>query len=248
MRRGTSGRSALVLCGIVSALAAVGAAASVPSRFELGDLTDRSALVFVGTVVERQVAVSDDGLFPSTYVTFDVEEVLKGEADRRLTLRFDGGPVGSHVVRISGVPEFEVGKRHLLFVAGADEIACPLAGWERGKLDFVRHPRTGQEVLADVEGRLVAGVEGDRFRMAAEPAPEKPTVIEDGGFQITLRVEADAAAAESVPAARVLAELQRWLRGRKAGAGAVAPGRVRSVHPEAPISGVSGVSGVSGGA
>lgn len=240
MRRGTSVRSALVLCAVAWALAAAPAAASVPSRFELGDLTDRSTLVFVGTVVERRVAVSDDGLFPFTYVTFDVEEVLKGEADRRLTLRFDGGPVGDHVVRVSGVPEFEVGKRHLLFVAGADEIACPLAGWDRGKLDFVRHPRTGQEVLADVEGRLVAGVDGDRFRMAQEPAPEKPTVINEGGFQITLRAEADPTAAESVPATRVVAEIQRWLRGRKAGAGAVAPGRVRSVHPGAASTGGAG--------
>jgi hypothetical protein len=227
---------ALVLCGIGLAAVAPSGATVLP-RFDAGDLADHSALIFVGTVVDQQVEVTGDGVYPYTFVTFQVEKVLKGETDKRLTLRFDGGDTGRGGIKVVGMPEFEVGGRHLLFVAGPGEAFCPLAGWGQGKLDFVRHPRSGREVLVDQEGRLVAGLKGENFRRQAgklgdKPAAKKVEVLAEENVKVTFPEEETVAAPTEEPAAeQVVAQLASWLRARPKKAGAMAPGRIVSASP-----------------
>jgi len=244
--------ASLALCGLGMAMAGAPSGATTLPHYEAGDLADRSALIFVGTVVDQQVEVTGDGLYPYTFVTFRVEKVLKGEADPQLTLRFDGGFTGKGGVKVTGMPEFETGGRHLLFVAGRGEAFCPLAGWGQGKLDFVRHPRSGREVLVDQEGRLVAGLKGEHFRRQAgrlgEEAPlKKVKLLAEDGVKITFPEDETTAAAGEEPAAeQVVAQVERWVRTRQAKAGAVAPGRIVSARPDelpehAPMSRRGGV-------
>lgn len=237
MRRSSCVRSALALLGLGVAAAVAPVSATVLPRFEAADLADRSVLIFIGTVVDHEAAVTADGLYPYTFVTFDVEEVLKGEADRQLTLRFDGGPVGNELVEISGVPRFALGGRHLLFVAGQEKGFCPLAGWFQGKLDFVQHPEGGGEVLVDSNGRPVKGVKEGRFvrgaaRLTGKPEPKRVQLLKQQNVKITFQGEESVATFEEIAAERAVDGIKSWLRERKPGKGAVAAGRVRSARPE----------------
>lgn len=247
MRSSSCVRSALALLGLGLAAAVAPVQATVLPRFEAGELADRSALIFVGTVVDHQAAVTADGLYPYTYVTFNVEEVLKGEADLQLTLKFDGGPIGNEFIEVSGVPRFELGGRHLLFVSGQDKAFCPLAGWFQGKLDFVAHPAGNGEVLVDSNGRPVKGVKGDRFvrgesRLTGKPEAKKVQLLKEENVKITFESDETVATAEEIAAERTVEEIKSWLRERKPGKGAVAASRVPSariqdVPKKAPVLG-----------
>lgn len=230
-------RSALALLGLGLAAAVAPAQATVVPRFDAGALADQSALVFIGTVVDHQAAVTRDGIYPYTFVTFDVEDVLKGKADLQITLRFDGGPVGNEFVEVAGMPRFEVGGRHLLFVAGAEQGFCPLAGWFQGKFDFVRHPEDGRDVLVDYKGHPVKGVSKDRFvrseaKLTGKPEPKKVQLLKENNVKITFAADEAVATSEEIAAENAVEQIKSWLRERKPGKGAVAASRVRSARPE----------------
>ncbi|MBI1390888.1 MAG: hypothetical protein GC154_20855 [bacterium] len=106
-------------------------------------------LIFVGKVTDRVYQNSepvdnpeDDGEMkgiPHTFVTFSVETILKGkiagEQQDRFTLRFIGGmdSVGQEeFLALGGSPLLDIGDRGVFFVAGNQEQACPLIGWEQG--------------------------------------------------------------------------------------------------------------------
>lgn len=237
MKRSLCVRSALALLGLGLAAAVAPVQATVVPRFDAGKLADQSALVFVGTVVDHQAAVTRDGLYPYTFVTFNVEDVLKGESDLQLTLRFDGGPVGNEFIEVSGMPRFEVGGRHLLFVAGVEQGFCPLTGWFQGKFDFVRHPEDGRDVLVDYKGHPVKSVSGDRFvlsqaKLTGKPEPKKVQLLKENNVKITFQGDEAVATSQEIAADNAVEEIKSWLRGRKPGKGAVAASRVRSARPE----------------
>lgn len=227
---------ALLALGLAVAAAVAPVQATVLPRFEAGDLADSAALVFVGTVVDQQVVVTGDGLYPYTFVTFDVEETLKGQADEQLTLRFDGGPIGNEIIEVIGMPKFAIGGRHLLFVSGIEGDLCPLVGWDQGKFDFVRHPQGDGEVLVDSHQRPVTGVKGDRLvrhsqKLTGAPAGRQVKLLREENVKITFAGDEAVATAQELAAERSMAEIRRWLGSRKAKGRAVAASRVRSAQP-----------------
>ena len=76
---------------------------------DLASLVDQAELIFVGTVVDTQAVETKDEQFAFTYVTFEVEDALKGSAaESQLTLRFAGADMGGQVFEVRGMPTFEV--------------------------------------------------------------------------------------------------------------------------------------------
>lgn len=198
-------------------------------RQDLTSLVDEAELIFVGTVVHTQAVETKDEQFAFTYVTFEVEDSLKGAAaDSQLTLRFAGADLGGLVYEVRGMPTFEVGGRHLLFVEGNGRAGCPLVGWWQGKLDFAAHPFTGETVLLDVNRRVVDGIERQGWRTSPMQltqegllkgvAPAGVEVVEEKGVTIDLPVVVDPAeeAVTVAEAADVLGEL-RAMVARRAG-------------------------------
>lgn len=128
------------------------------------DLVDDAQVIFTGTAVHREVVASKDGRFPFTFVTFDVHRTFKGRVQHKeLTLRFHGGELADREVRISGMPEFEVGETYLLFVRDNGTTASPVVGWFQGQLRFAREARSGEEILVNAYDRPVLGLEEGRF-------------------------------------------------------------------------------------
>lgn len=97
---------------------------------------------------------------PFTFVTFDVESVIRGQAARdKLTLRFHGGlfPDG-RFLEDPTAPLFDVGERSILLVSRNGELDVPLAGWRFGRLRVI----AGR--VYDDFGKPVAIVNSERVK------------------------------------------------------------------------------------
>ncbi|MFN7976241.1 MAG: hypothetical protein U0166_28565 [Acidobacteriota bacterium] len=124
------------------------------------DLVKGSSLIFQGIVVgvdhrNADVVEPGDVALPHTYVTFEVERTLKGQTGRTITLRFQGGPDGhDRFLMVSGIPQFQVGDRALLFVGNVAAPVCPLVGFEQGciRLEGGQAKTTLDETLGDEPG------------------------------------------------------------------------------------------------
>lgn len=163
-------RHSILLLALVLALAAPdthqrAAQATTLRPLDAGQLVDRAELVFTGMVLGSEVVLTPEDAFPFTFVTFRVDEVLKGKVEgRQLTLRFPGGEVGGEWVVAVGMPEFEAGDEVLLFVRGNGSSSfSPVVGWEQGRLRFAREARSGRRILVDRTGAPILGLAGGRW-------------------------------------------------------------------------------------
>lgn len=196
---------------------------------DASDLIDQAELIFTGVAVDRQVATSKDGRYPYTFVTFAVDDVLKGHLEgEELTLRFEGGEIGEELVEVLGMPEFERNGNYLLFVADNGHAISPVVGWGQGTFELLEHPsRSGAKVVVDRNGMVVEGVVGGLFlRTRAEregrsvrrstEAPTGVVVLEEDGVTITDPLAPNLAKAdvELMPADLVLQSLRATLAKR----------------------------------
>lgn len=84
-----------------------------------------------------------------TTISLRLDRVYKGDpAVRTLELRQLGGTVGNITMYVFGEPRFVGQERVLLFVSPRHRLGeFPIVGGARGKLKFVRDPKTGDERL-----------------------------------------------------------------------------------------------------
>lgn len=203
-------------------IAAVHAHASLVMPIDVVRQVDESDLIFIGTVVGTRAVPVKDGSFAYTYVTFAVEETLKGSAaGPMLTLRVAGGQAGRYMFEIVGAPKFETGGRHLLFVQDNDRNPIPLLGGPQGKLNIARDPVTQEEFLTDDAGRVLHGLREKNwvrngFRVdrggRLQPPERVAEVISQEGVQIVL--DQPSLEAEAAPAARIIGELRALIQSR----------------------------------
>ena len=144
---------------------------------DLSVLMNQAELVFQGEVVHIQAVKSAAGEagrtpIPFSFVTFRVDNVVKGMADPFLTLRFMGGldEETGRVLHVSHVPEFQVGDRDILFVQNEVTMLSPMIQALGGRLR-VRENHVcfdyGAPAMLDAKGRLMRTLSGD----LAEAAP-----------------------------------------------------------------------------
>lgn len=213
-------KSRLLLSLLLTAAVHLHASTVIP--MDVAAQVDEADLIFIGTVVGTENVPVKDGTFAFTYVTFHIEETLKGSTDAApLTLRVAGGKARGKVFSIGGGPEFETGGRHLLFVVGNDRYAIPFSGGSQGKLNFMRDPVTQEEVLVDESGRAIDGlreknwlhsaVRLDRGGQLQRPERVAELVSQSG---VTIVLEQPDADAQTVPASRVIAELRALIQSR----------------------------------
>lgn len=214
-----------LLFSFVLALAVPAGATSLPA-VDAGTLADRAELIFVGTVVSTESVPTSDGNYAFTFVTFDIDQALKGisRSGNTITLRFAGGQSGADIYEVQGAPTFAVGGRHLLFVQGNERSLVPLVGWFQGKFDIVEHPVTRQSMLVDYRGRAVDGLAGGDWRknglkLEKDGSLRKPralgvSVVSEDGVRIELE-NTERFVDRAVPVSRVLGELRTFIESRK---------------------------------
>ncbi len=131
---------------LIAALAA-GAAANAttvtpPSFAELVREAQTIARGTVTAIDARWVDVADRRVI-KTFVTFAVEQPLKGTPPDVLTLVFLGGTVGTETLHVSGMPTFKTGDKDILFLSGNGVQFCPLVRLMHGRYR-VRHDGSTQ--------------------------------------------------------------------------------------------------------
>lgn len=161
-------------------------AAQTPGdRWSLETAVMRSEAMVLGRVVEIAYRESQAGeglmVAPHSFVTYRLEQVLRGEVTgRTLTLRFMGGwdPSTGRVALSPGAPMFQVGDRDILLITGNGTAFCPLVGCGLGRFRVVDEAVYGNLGLAlriRDDGVLVAGPDSlpqGAVAMVVPPAPE----------------------------------------------------------------------------
>ncbi|MBT3983363.1 MAG: hypothetical protein HOE90_18560 [Bacteriovoracaceae bacterium] len=136
---------------------------ALPKSSPLSTQVKKAKLVFQGKVVDIDYRDSDDSSkVPHTYVTYQIEKILKGNYKaHKITLRFLGGVDSEDdFVEVSGYPLFDMGDRDILMVEGNGTDACPLVDCELGRFRLIGGKTYGElgQKISLKKGLIVRGL------------------------------------------------------------------------------------------
>ena len=120
---------------VAGALVSFQAAATSVRPPEFSDLVEKAEVVVRGEVVgvRCEWRGTADTRRIVTLVRFRIDRALIGHPPEELELEFLGGKVGTERLEISGMPEFRVGDRDIIFVQNNGRQLCPLVGFSHGR-------------------------------------------------------------------------------------------------------------------
>ena len=157
----------------------------IPPTFD--ELVDSADTIFVGTAIDRHTEweVRRDGRAIVTWVTFDVERVLKGSLGLRTQLRFLGGTIGDLRLEVADMPEFHIGDRDMLFLETERRAISPLVGMAYGRLRIMRDPSRGLDEIRTHDGAPIGAVEALGTRLT--PSLQAPRSMAYRDFESAVR-------------------------------------------------------------
>jgi len=188
-----SASSFLVVVAIVGGLQTTRATTVIPPSFD--QLVDQAEAIFQGSVTDVRSQWAGEGSQKQivSYVTFKVEDSLKGNTGASYTLRMYGGTVGEDSMGISDAPTFKVGDRDIVFVENNGSQAIPLVGIMYGRF-HVKRNQSGQDIVARNEGEFVRNVAslGREMEAATAANPAEPAMTTDA-FKAAVKSKLQAA-------------------------------------------------------
>ena len=148
----------LTVAAVVALHATSRATSVIPPSFD--QLVGQAQTIFQGNVANVRSQWTGEGAnrHIESYITFQVEETLKGEPAQSYVMRVYGGTVGEDSMGIADAPEFKVGDHDILFVENNGTQAIPLVGIMHGRFHLLRDS-SGTEVVTKNEGQPVKRVE-----------------------------------------------------------------------------------------
>src|ERR1700680_4986869 len=141
----------LTLALTLSGLPAVQATTVIPPTFD--ELVGKAEIIFQGTVTDVRSQWIGEGAQRHivSYVTFNVEDAMKGTPGVTYTLRMLGGTVDGETMEVSDSPKFAVGDRDIVFVENNGSQLIPLVGIMHGRFHVETEPQTGREIVTTNE-------------------------------------------------------------------------------------------------
>ena len=139
-------------------LAAIARATTViPPGFD--DLVRRAEVIFEGEVTGLQSQWIGEGAEHRivTFVSFKVDEALKGNLGATYTMRMLGGTVDGETMEVTDAPKFKVGDHDLLFVEHNGSQFIPLVGIQHGRF-HIQKDQSGNDTVTTGEGQPLADV------------------------------------------------------------------------------------------
>jgi len=130
----------------------------IPPTFD--ELVNQAQVIFQGIVTDVRSQWVGEGAQRSivSYVTFKVEDAMKGNPGSTYTMRMLGGTVGDQTVEVTDSPKFKVGNRDILFVENNGSQFVPLVGIMHGRFRVEREQASGREVVMTNEGEPLSNV------------------------------------------------------------------------------------------
>jgi hypothetical protein len=126
---------ALILCDC--------AAATTLARLSIEQMASAATTIARGRCVTNESRWEKGEIW--TISTLEIEDVWKGAAGARISVRLIGGHSGHFISTVSGVPRFHPGEEVVLFLEPAQDGAFTVAGWMQGTFRIGRDPHSGAE-------------------------------------------------------------------------------------------------------
>ncbi len=129
----------------------------IPPKFD--ELVSRAQIIFEGEVTGLQSQWIGEGAQHRivTFVTFKVDDTLKGNPGATYSMRMLGGTVDGRTMEVADAPKFKVGDRDVLFVENNGKQFIPLVGIMHGRFR-VQKDQAGRDTLVTGEGQPLADV------------------------------------------------------------------------------------------
>ncbi len=129
----------------------------IPPTFD--ELVSRAQIIFEGQVTGLKSQWIGEGAEHRivTYVTFKVDDTLKGDAGAIYSIRMLGGTVDGRTMEVTDAPKFKVGDHDVLFVENNGSQFIPLVGIQHGRFR-VQKDQTGRSTLVTGDGEPLADV------------------------------------------------------------------------------------------
>ena len=154
-------RMLCALAGIFFMSIATGRATTV-LPMNLKDLTVNAELIFGGTVSDIRSEKQGNTIY--TYVTFSNLQFVKGtHVGPTIEVRLSGGSVADETIEVVGMPNFVLGERNLIFLAGNHRYLCPIVGWEQGRFKIRWDGVSRREVVFDGANDPVTEISGNQI-------------------------------------------------------------------------------------
>jgi hypothetical protein len=124
------------------------------ARLSISQMSQRaSAIVRAQCVASTVVEVSGEIW---TLTTFDVQEIWRGAAPSRITVRLLGGTSGNLTSHVAGIPRFRPGEQVILFLSPMKHFSGPgefsVVSWQQGTFRIQRDRGTGEELASQDTG------------------------------------------------------------------------------------------------
>lgn len=134
--------SLLILAALTATLFALSSAgAATVLQMDMPTLVSNSDTIVIAEVTEVRARQEADGRVYST-ITLEVDEALKGEPGRTVTVRQIGGRdlEADIATYVPGMPTFEPGERLFLFLATSPDQTSVVTGMTQGKFQIAEGP------------------------------------------------------------------------------------------------------------
>ncbi|MFL6519041.1 MAG: hypothetical protein ACJ8NS_02365 [Chthoniobacterales bacterium] len=151
-------RSLIVLSLASFVLSAANATMVIPPTFD--ELVTKAETIFEGTVTGSRSEWTGEGSNRHivTYVTFKIEDTIKGAPGSEYTIRMFGGTVDGQTMEVTDAPRFKVGDRDILFVENNGTQFIPLVGIMHGRFHVQADSNGADEKIAKDNGAGVANL------------------------------------------------------------------------------------------
>ncbi|MDQ3198174.1 MAG: hypothetical protein M3Q46_03115 [Verrucomicrobiota bacterium] len=170
----------------------------IPPNFD--ELVSRAEVIFEGEVTQVQSQWIGEGSEHRivTFVTFKVDEALKGEPGASYSIRMLGGTVDGRTMEVTDAPKFKVGDHDVLFVENNGKQFIPLVGIMHGRFR-VQRDQNSREILATNDGRPLADTAelGSTTTAAATTSTKPALLLHDFKAAVQSRVRQQQSAARN---------------------------------------------------
>ena len=149
-------RSLIFLCVLALTVPGLRATTVIPPTFD--QLVNDAETIFEGTVTAMRSEWTGEGANRHivTYVTFRIEDAIKGSLGGEYTIRMFGGTVDGHTMEVTDAPRFKLDDRDILFVTNNGTQFIPLVGIMHGRFHVLPDETGANEKIAKDNGAAVA--------------------------------------------------------------------------------------------
>jgi len=151
-------RSLLLMSCAAFVIANARATTVIPPTFD--QLVGDAELIFQGTVTDVRSQWIGEGAERAvvSFITFQIEDALKGSPGGSYAIRMLGGTIDGKTWEVTDAPKFKVGDRDILFVEHNNDQFVPLVGINNGRFHVQRDGQTGRDIVVNGEGEPVRDV------------------------------------------------------------------------------------------